>query len=365
MKTVILIPAYKPEESFVDFSERLIARGHRVVAVNDGSCEEFDGIFERVEAMGVTVLRHDVNRGKGRALKTGFGYIVESEKDTDFVVTADCDGQHKIEDIERLIAAEEENPGAFIIGGRFRDKSVKVPLRSRIGNGITRLLFHVATGIKIHDTQTGLRGIPAVLFDEMLKTKGERYEYEMNMLLGLRDWGCEYIELPIETVYINDNAGSHYSVFRDSMRIFGQILKFTASSLFCFSVDYILFIVFSTWVFADGDKNLATLTGLTGNNVFVTLLESLSLSYICARVISGTLNYTLNRRLVFKKGTKSSALKYFILTVVIMLAGSLLTGLMIKYIGWPGFVCKIIVDFVLYFVNYYFQREWVFRKKRK
>ena len=114
MKTVILIPAYKPEESFVDFSERLIARGHRVVAVNDGSGEEFDGIFERVEAMGVTVLRHDVNRGKGRALKTGFGYIVESENDTDFVVTADCDGQHKIEDIERLIAAEEENPGAFI-----------------------------------------------------------------------------------------------------------------------------------------------------------------------------------------------------------------------------------------------------------
>ena len=364
MKTIILIPAYKPEESFADFSQRLVERGHRVVAVNDGSGPEFDDVFERVAAMGVTVLRHDVNKGKGRALKTGFEYITEHEPDKGLVVTADCDGQHTIPDIERIIATEEEHPDAFVIGGRFRDKSVKVPLRSRLGNGITRILFRVATGIKIHDTQTGLRGIPASLFGEMLKIKGERYEYEMNMLLYLRDWRNEYIEVPIETVYINENAGSHYSPFKDSLRILAQIIKFTASSMFCFLIDYILFIVFSTWVFAKGDTNLATLTGVSGTGIFVTLLSSLSLSYICARVISATLNYTLNRRLVFKKGTKSSALKYLILTIAIMLVGALLTGLFIKWSGWPGFVCKIIVDFFLFFVNFFFQREWVFRKKK-
>ena len=119
MKTIILIPAYKPEESFADFSQRLVERGHRVVAVNDGSGPEFDDVFERVAAMGVTVLRHDVNKGKGRALKTGFEYITEHEPDTGLVVTADCDGQHTIPDIERIIATEEEHPDAFVIGGGF------------------------------------------------------------------------------------------------------------------------------------------------------------------------------------------------------------------------------------------------------
>ncbi|MBP1587430.1 MAG: bifunctional glycosyltransferase family 2/GtrA family protein [Clostridia bacterium] len=364
MNTIILIPAYKPEESFVEFSRLLTERGHAVVAVDDGGGEAFRDVFRRVRELGVDVVTHEVNRGKGRALKTGLQHIVDNYPETDFVVTADCDGQHKLEDIERIIDAEKSRPNAIIIGGRFQDKSVKIPFKSRLGNGVTRLLFRVATGLKIHDTQTGLRGLPATLFDKLLKLEGERYEYEMNMLLYMRDWDCDYVEIPIETVYINENAGSHYSPLRDSLRILARIIKFAASSLVCFLLDYVLFILFSRFVFAHGDKNLSTLMGLDGKGFFVTLLGSISLSYILARIISSACNYTLNRRIVFKKGTKHSAVKYFVLSAMIMLVGSLLTGLMIRFLPLPGTICKIIVDSCLYFVNFYFQREWVFRKRK-
>lgn len=364
MNTVILIPAYKPEESFVEFSALLKSRGHVVVAVDDGGGDAFADVFRRVGELGVDVVTHDVNRGKGRALKTGLRHIVDNYPETELVVTADCDGQHKPEDIERIIAAGEEHPNAIIIGGRFQDKSTKIPFKSRLGNGVTRLLFRFATGLKIHDTQTGLRGLPASLFDKLIDLEGERYEYEMNMLLYMRDWDCEFAEIPIETVYINKNAGTHYSPLKDSLRILSRIIKFAASSLICFLLDYILFILFSRFVFAEGDTNLSTLLGIRSAGIFVTLLGSLSLSYILARVIAATCNYLLNRRVVFKKGTKHSALKYFVLSVMIMLVGSLLTGLMIRFLPIPGAICKIMVDFCLYFVNYYFQREWVFRKRK-
>ncbi len=362
MNTVILIPAYKPEESFVEFSRRLREEGHTVVAVDDGGGELFAGVFERVEALGVTVLHHEVNRGKGQALKTGIEYVYEQMPDTDFIVTADCDGQHRIEDIERVIEAGEKEPGVFVIGGRFRDRSVKVPLKSRIGNGFTRIIFRLATGTKIYDTQTGLRGLPKKLFPELIKVKGERYEYEMNMLLMLHVWEQDFVEIPIETVYINNNSGTHYNAFKDSVRILREILKFTAASMLSFLIDYVAFILLSTFVFKDGGVNIATLAGLDSGWV-AEILMTFSLAYMCARLISGTFNYLVNRKLVFKKGSGSSALKYLVLAVVLMLAGSFATGGLLR-LGWNKFLVKILVDGGLFAVSYFLQREWVFKKTK-
>ena len=362
LKTVILIPAYKPEESFVDFSERLIAKGHTVVAVDDGGGEAFADVFKRVEAIGVTVVTHEVNRGKGRALKTGIGYVCEHMPDVDLIVTADCDGQHRIEDIEKVISTAEENPGVMVIGGRFRDKTVKVPFKSRLGNGFTRVIFRLATGTKIHDTQTGLRGLPKKMFSELLKVKGERYEYEMNMLLMLHVWEQEFVEIPIETVYVNNNAGSHYNPFKDSLRILGEILKFTAVSLISFLIDYIAFILLSQFVFKDGGINFATLFNVSG--WVGAAISTFSLAYLVARIISGTFNYFANRKLVFKRGSGSSAAKYLALALAIMLVGALLTGLLVNF-GWNKYLVKILIDSGLYVANYYFQREWVFKKAPK
>ncbi len=328
------------------FSAELLSRGMTVVAVDDGSGEAFDPIFNKVGELGVNVVRYAENRGKGVALKTGFKYISENMPCTEAVVTADCDGQHKIADIEKIIAEMAENPGKIILGGRFSESDVKIPFRSKVGNGFTRTVFALATGLKIRDTQTGLRGIPAALIPEMLKIKGERYEYEMNMLLALGDLGCGFKEIPIETVYENNNAGSHYSLFKDSARILSQIFKFCLSSMVCFLLDYILFLVFAAVL----PENKA-------------IFGAFSLAYVLARVVSASVNYVLNRGVVFKKGGVSSLPKYIVLAVSVMLLGSYLTNLL-TLTGLVPILCKLLVDLPLYFINYFVQREWVFTKKR-
>lgn len=347
MNPIILIPAYKPEQSFVDFSSELVSRGHKIIAVDDGGGESYAGIFRQVEAMGVTVLHHDVNRGKGAVLRTGFDYIVKERPEIDGVVTADCDGQHKIADIERIIEEMEKNPDKMIIGGRFSESDVKIPFRSRFGNTATRLIFRLATGLAIRDTQTGLRGIQKNLFAKMHDIPGDRYDYEMNMLLYLKDWQCGFVEIPIETVYINNNEGSHYHAFRDSMIILRQIMKFCASSLVCFVIDYVLFIVFKAMAFGEE-----------------LILGTLCPAYIAARIISATVNYVLNRRLVFKKGSGLSIIKYICVATIVMLIGSSVTGLLGK-LGIPDILCKIMIDIPLYFVNYYAQKSWVFKTKKE
>jgi len=363
MKAAILIPAYKPERSFVDFSKKLVERGHFVIAVDDGGGEQFADIFKEVESFGVLVLRHEVNYGKGKALRTGFTYITENLPDIEAVVTADCDGQHKIKDIENILQIMEEDKNLFVIGGRFQDKSVKVPIKSQIGNGLTRVIFRVATGLKVIDTQTGLRGIPKSLFPEMLTIKGDRYEYEMNMLLKLTEWDVPYKEVPIETIYENNNKGSHYNPLKDSARIFVQILKFAASSVLSFLVDYALFILLGAFVFSKFDVTLASLFGLSEGFLY-TVLYNFSLAYICARVVSSILNYELNRKVVFKKGSKTSGIKYFVLAFVVMLIGSFGTGFLVHKLSVAPFVCKLIIDLPLYVANYFIQRSWVFKKSR-
>ena len=252
MDSVILIPAYKPDHKFVDFSRNLRGMGLSVLAVDDGSGEAYASFFAEAEALGVRVVHHPENKGKGRALKTGFREIAENMPEVSMIVTADCDGQHTPEDLMRVLETMRKAPGKMIIGGRFSNKEDEVPIRSRIGNGITRYVFRAATGLKIRDTQTGLRGIPSSLIPMLLKLPGERYEYEMNMLLYLREWEVEYEEIPIATVYIDNNEGSHYNTLRDSWRVFVQIFKFCLAAVISFLADYILFILFDTVVFAGG-----------------------------------------------------------------------------------------------------------------
>ncbi len=365
MNTVVLIPAYKPDEKFVAFSEVLRKQGLTVVAVDDGSGPEYDAFFDEAEKLGVTVLHHSENKGKGRALKSGFVYIAKQMLEVQGIVTADCDGQHTPSDIMRVIKCMEENPETMIIGGRFAEKQDDVPLRSKIGNGLTRLVFRLATGLKIRDTQTGLRGIPTSLIPRLADLKGERYEYEMNMLLYLKEWEYPYKEIPIETVYINNNEGSHYNTLRDSWRIFVQIFKFCMASAISFIADYVLFILFDGFVFKGGEISLASLLGESVPVWLTNVVACFSLAYILARIISAVINYILNRKLVFKKGSGSSWVKYTLLAVAVMLVGAFFTGLLNGALHIPAVICKLIIDLPLALSNYFIQRDWVFKGKVK
>jgi putative flippase GtrA len=331
----VLIPAYKPNENFVELVTVLISKGMHIVAVDDGSGPDFAGLFEKAEQLGITVLRHKTNRGKGAALKTGIAALMQDESIMG-VVTADADGQHTVKDITHIMEEMAAHPGALIIGSRAF--SGEVPLRSRFGNSVTRTVFRFATGIKINDTQTGLRGLPRNLFKELSTMEGDRYEYEMNMLLNMQRWGVEYFEVPIQTVYIENNASSHFHPLRDSWRIYGRILKYCASSGISFLVDWAGFILFGTVLHLD-----------------------YWLSYVLARIISSYINYTINRHIVFGTGKKDSIVRYYILAICVMGVGALTTELLPSIIGINSIIAKILIDVPLFVFNYFAQRKYVFR----
>lgn len=345
MKYVVLIPAYNPGEKMIEFLEKLKNNHIDVIVVNDGSKKECDEYFDYARKCGYAVLEHPVNKGKGAALRTGFSYIVSEKPDYDYVVTADCDGQHAIESIIE-VAAEGEKSGckALILGGRFKDGGDKLPIKSNIGNTTTRLIFRLATGLNIYDTQTGLRAIPKSLFGKMITLKGDRYEYEMNMLLKLSEWKVPYKEVSIKTIYFDNNKGSHYSPFKDSVRILSQILIFSLSSFISFVLDYGLFVLVNYLLFDISEYHVA-------------------IAYLTGRLISGVVNYILNSKFVFKEFSMSSVIKYTILCIIIMGIGAGGAYLIEDLAGVPDVLSKVFIDLPLFVVSYYGQKKYVFKKK--
>ncbi len=330
----VLIPAYQPDEKLVRVVKSLREKDIDVTVVDDGSGAGYAPVFEQASAAGAYVLIHTENKGKGAALRTGIAHI-EKQEHIKGIVTADADGQHTPGDIGLVIETMQQNPGVLVIGARAF--SGDVPARSRFGNTLTRSIFRLATGLRITDTQTGLRGLPSNIFAELLAMEGDRYEYEMSMLLNIDNWGIKYIEVPIETVYLEGNKSSHFHPLRDSWLIYGKILKFIASSAASFLVDYSMFALL----------NLAF------------SLDYWS-SYFLARAVSSFVNFMINRHVVFASGGRGSVLKYYLLAVAIMAMG-IGGGDLLTLAGVPDLLAKIIVDVPLFFVSYTVQRKYIFK----
>lgn len=337
-KRIALIPAYEPDQRLADLAKEMSERGFSVLIVDDGSGAAYRPVFAAA-ARFATVLTHEKNRGKGAALKTALAWIEENLAAPHTVVTMDADGQHLPEDAERICAAAEAEPEALILGGRRF--AGRVPLRSRFGNSVTRLVFRLSTGAKIYDTQTGLRAFSDRLLGELRTVKGERYEYEMNVLLRWAREKRPLREFPIQTVYLDGNRSSHFRALRDSVRIYREILKFSASSLLSFLLDYGLFCLLSV---------------RTGRVV---------VSNVAARLISGSVNYTVNRKLVFESraGVGTSLLQYALLAAGILGVNTLSLWLLVTGLGLNRYLAKILVEAALFAASYLIQKRWIFRGK--
>lgn len=336
---IALVPAYQPDERLIEVLRSLSERGFTVVTVDDGSGDEYREIFARAAEYSV-VLEHTVNCGKGSALKTGLCYIVNTFHEPYVVVTVDADGQHSAGDAVSLCEKAEAAPDAMVIGCRtFREH---VPLRSRFGNGITRIVFAMTCGRALADTQTGLRAFSHKHIAGMVNIPGDRYEYEMNVLMEYAKSGTEIIQVPIQTIYIGKNESSHFDTVKDSYRIYKEILKFSASSLISFGVDYLLFCI---------------LSALTGVPVFAN---------IAARIFSGTLNFEINRRIVFggRSTVKQSALRYIMLAVFILACNTALLSVLTG-IGINVYAAKIMTEAVMFAVSWIVQRTAVFSGDHK
>ncbi|MBQ7247575.1 MAG: bifunctional glycosyltransferase family 2/GtrA family protein [Lachnospiraceae bacterium] len=335
-KRIALIPAYEPDDALVNVAERLRERNFEIVVVDDGSGENYRKLFENVEEI-ATVLRHPENRGKGAALKTGLRFIADCWEGPLTVVTVDADGQHRPEDVIRVCDQSEKLPGYLVLGSR--KMKGKVPLRSRLGNGITRLVYRISSGVRIYDTQTGLRAFSGQLIPWLLKIPGERYEYEMNMLMSFAREGRPMKEVEIETVYLDGNSSSHFDTVKDSCRIYKEIIRFSGSSFISFCLDYLMYALM-----------LAAGLGVTASNIL-------------ARVVSGTVNYTLNRKLVFNSDSSvsKSALQYLALSAFILAMNTvILKGLVYMHVS--RYAAKILAEAMMFAVSWAIQHRFIFRK---
>nr|MDD6335930.1 bifunctional glycosyltransferase family 2/GtrA family protein [bacterium] len=334
----VLIPALNPDEHLIALISQL--QGMDVLIVDDGSDAAHQPIFDAARALGATVLVHSQNKGKGAAMKTGFAYLLEKGQEGTGVVCADADGQHTPQDITRVAAAIGAQP-QMVLGTRSFSLGKGTPFKSWLGNRTVSLAFLLSCGKWLPDTQTGLRGFPISLLPFLLSVPGDRFEYEMNQLLAARPNGIGYRCVPIETLYFEKNAASHYHVWRDSLRILNSFLRFGVASLVCTGVDYGL-------VF-----------GLKA------LLGGLFLPIVVARTTSAILNFFLNRRLVFAQTQGSlvrQALGYFPLAATIMGLNYLMV-LGLTHAGLGLFPAKLITDILLFIVSFMVQRLVIFRRR--
>lgn len=343
MERVALIPSFQPTGVLTALAEQFRKEGFEVVIVDDGSGEEYAGIFESCKAW-ATVVSYPKNGGKGHALKVGFSYIHENYPQS-IVVTVDGDGQHLCEDAKKICEEVQKNPDCFVVGSRKLPKSA--PLRSRVGNGITRQMYRMATGIPVYDTQSGLRAFSSELLPQMISVEGERYEYEMNVLLYLAKEKRKVLELPITVVYMDSkNSSSHFSAVADSVRIYFEIIKYAGCSFLSFLVDYTMYALFLL--------------------IFRKYGRRLLLANYLARAVSSVFNFTLNKRFVFQsKGNPVwETVKYFSLVIVNININSLLLNGLVD-VGVNRYPAKIAVEFVMCVLGFFVQRFFIFRHKNE
>lgn len=346
MKICAVVPSLNPDDKLIEVVNGLKNKGFaHIIVVNDGSKEST--YFDRLSSECV-VLTHEVNKGKGRAMKTAMEYYLEHFADEcDGVVFCDADNQHSPDDIVKCSEALKDNPDELILG--VRDFSGdNVPKRSRMGNRTMAFLFKVIGGLNISDTQTGLRAMGNGAVKLFIKTKGERFEYETNMLLETKRLGVEISEVKIETIYHGEEQTSHFSTFRDSVRIFKVLLKFAWVSILSCLLDVGIFWGI-TYLMAAFPEQVRLLTAT-----------------VIARICSSIFNYVLNHKAVFKSVNRvgNTVFKYYLLCTVQMLAAYFGVYLLVHFLHGNEVIMKLIVDALLFLLSFQIQRDWIFNKKR-
>ena len=355
---IVVIPAYQPDEKLLKtVGEILEQTDYAVVVVDDGSAPERQTYFEQLPDS-VTVLHHEVNRGKGAALKTAFTWFLANRSDGLGTVTVDGDNQHHPADT-RACCEHMLTTGRITLGCRDFSQP-QVPPRSRFGNRCTSAVFRLFCGIRLSDTQTGLRAFPRDTLSFLTEVSGDRFEYETNMLLEMKNRNIPFDEVSIRTVYIEENKSSHFHVLRDSWRIYrlilGHFFRYTASSLFCAAIDSGAFALLS-----------ALLSGMLHGAALTAAATGI------ARLCSSVLNFFINKKLVFhsEESTGSAMLRYYALAVPQLIAQFLLTQGVCALLHIPDTATGlrtlwyVLVMVVLYFVGFTIQRRWVFASGNK
>jgi glycosyltransferase involved in cell wall biosynthesis len=334
---IVLIPAYNPSPALIDIVAELAGgQSLDMIVVDDGSTQAHWDIFEKLEQYpGVAVLHHAVNLGKGYALKTGINHaLIQTRGRGDFlgVVTADADGQHLTADIIKVIAEFRARRKALVLG--VRDFPASTPLRSRLGNSLTKLIFGIVMGIFLNDTQTGLRAIPAFMLPSLLQLRANRYDFELEMLAMSVEQRVPIVQTVISTIYIDNNASSHFRPLIDSAKIYFVFFRFIMSSLTTSAFEYLAF------------------------SIFFLNLNSLAESQMISRTFAIFVSYFLSKKFVFhsKKRVISSFVLFSLLVCTFGFFSYYLINLMIAHLNVGVYSAKLMSELILYTPNFIIQR---------
>jgi glycosyltransferase involved in cell wall biosynthesis len=340
MSTIIfLIPAYRPSALFCDLLNDLRNKSQvPIVVVDDGSGSANNELFQRAaEVPGVVILRNAVNLGKGAALKHGMNHVLVNYPDCVGVVTADADGQHASGDVLK-VASELRADSTDVIFGT-RDFGRDVPFRSKLGNVVSRYVYRFLVGINLSDTQTGLRGIPRRLMELSLSIRSNRYEFETEQIIIAKTAGFKFRELPIQTVYIDDNSSSHFNPILDSFRIYFVLLRYALSSVATALADFLVFYI------------------LTVNGMQV-LGANMS-----ARAVALWIQFMLLKKYVFKSKAGLSVLIAYIAYVFFSgYVSSVMQGQFTEHVINAPLLAKVMVESVIWIFNFMFLRDIIFRR---
>jgi glycosyltransferase involved in cell wall biosynthesis len=346
---VLLIPAYRPSAVLQEIVTRVLGQDTfhdicAVVVVDDGGGPEFRHIFDALqEHNAVTVLRHAVNLGKGAALKTGFNHALLAFPDCAGVVTADADGQHAVPDILHLARVLVEKPDRIALG--VRQFGGDVPLRSQLGNTISRYVFLAFTGVRLSDTQTGLRAWPRRYCMASLPIAINGYDFELECLLKAHDEAGQAFsicQVPIKTIYLDGNRGSHFNPLRDSMRIYFVFARYCGASLLAAIIDSsVFYLVFSK-------------------------TADLVASQISGRTIAIAVVFMVARNLVFRSSVSvpKALAKYLTVATVMGIVSYGMMNYLREFGGVPVLLSKLVAEGLLFVASFSIQRQVVFARPK-
>nr|WP_275050997.1 glycosyltransferase [Helicobacter jaachi] len=332
------MPAYKPSPNLISLAHSLIEQKFTLVVVNDGSPAAFDSIFNALDKQ-VILLKNATNIGKGGALKHGFNYILNHFTQIQGIITLDCDGQHSVDDALKLARAFIESSAELAIG--VRDFGGKIPFRSKFGNTLTRNIFKIMFGKKLKDTQSGLRVISPNLARTMLASAYNGYEFEMQMLINACYEHLTILQVPIQTIYIDNNASSHFNPVLDSLSIYFVLFRHIGNSLLTALIDYAIF----------------ALAFSLGASLFVCMLSG--------RIVAGVFNFMVGKHFVFK--TKSNLAfeitTYTLLMLCLMFISMQGIAFISHYTNISEIIIKPICELMIFAASFLVQRFFIFAPK--
>lgn len=217
-RVLVLIPAFNAAPSVGKVVAGVREQNDIVLVVDDGSK---DGTGDIAREAGATVVRHEVNRGKGAALKTGFAWAIEHGFDG--IVTLDADGQHLPAEIPKILAARADTGADLIIGGRSHLFDHMLP-RRRMANRFSAWSIGKASGTGVTDSQSGFRFYSTTML-RAISLKSDGFDMESEVIVRAGRGGFRVITVPIDLGFVDGLCTSHYKPLADTVRIAWTVLK--------------------------------------------------------------------------------------------------------------------------------------------